>query len=166
MFPFGQALVDGLLLSLVFGVIVIGSLRWNPRIWMQDFPEAIRATQPPLTPVEKRQKTLITVIFFAAIIGLPIWFNAQMRASMGADFTFQTSFVHTWLMFQIVNLFDAVVLDWLYIAVMKPRYLILPGSEGVVEQALTDVRWHIGNYLKGVVIVSVLALPIAAVALI
>ena len=165
MFPLAQVLINSILLSLVFGVIVVGSLRWNPRIWIQDFPEAIRATQPPLTPSEKRQQRLVTVVFLTALIGLPLWFNAQLKASMGESFTFSTAFLSTWLMFQVVNLFDAVVLDWLYLVVMRPSYIILPGTEGLMS-AMTDVRWHVMNYFKGVVIVSVLALPVAAVAMV
>ncbi|MBE2268298.1 MAG: nitroreductase, partial [Anaerolinea sp.] len=33
-----RILIDGLLFSLAFAVIVVGSLAYNARLWIQDYP--------------------------------------------------------------------------------------------------------------------------------
>ena len=54
MLPLTDILIYGLLMSIVTGVLILGSLYINPRIWLQDYPAEIRAKVPPNTPDEKR----------------------------------------------------------------------------------------------------------------
>jgi hypothetical protein len=155
-----QILFDGLLISLLLTIIIFGSLYINPRLWLQDFPRQIREKAPPLTPAEKRLRTVIMVLFLAAVV-VPLYISAlRVEATNGGNAAFLTVFVHVFLVFNIFNLFDALVIDYLILAQMRPKFALIPEAEGL-EHLFMDWRMHVGNYLKGIVFCAVFSLPIA-----
>ncbi len=40
---FQRVVIDGTLLSLILGAMIMGSLVYNPRLWLQDYPKAVQA---------------------------------------------------------------------------------------------------------------------------
>ena len=66
-------------------------------------------------------------------------------------------------MTNIFNLFDAVVIDLAALAWLKPGFALLPGTTW--DDMAVSPRFHLINYLKGVVLCTVISLPIAALAL-
>jgi hypothetical protein len=159
-----RIVLDGLLLVSVIGVILVGSAYYNARLWLQDFPKAVRAKVAPNTPQEKREQIALMVLFLGSIIGVLYYSNAQLKSANGGVISFGTAWLNTFILFNIGNLFDAVVLDWLVLTVMKPRFMLLPGTTIADYAEFDDWRWHVGNYVKGVVIGAVFSLPIAFVA--
>lgn len=63
-----RILIDGFVLSLLFSGFVIGTLRWNYRIWIQDFPPDIREMVPPKTKHEKKLSTMLAIPFAAMLL--------------------------------------------------------------------------------------------------
>lgn len=155
-----QVLTDGLLLSAVVGVIIMISLFVNPRIWRHDYPEAIRVKIPPLNALEKRQRAVFAVLFMGGTVGLTLFFGLQLREQQGGALSFLTIFVHLYLVFNIFNLFDAVVLDYLFLGLLRPKFALVPEIAGM-EHVLMDTRLHITNYLKGIIFGAVFSLPLA-----
>lgn len=158
-----RILTDGLILSVVLGIVILGSLYFNPRLWLSDYPKEMQAKVPPPTPSEKRLRGLVAGLFLTVIIGWLYASTAQLKAANGGSIPFLAAWLNTFLVFNIFNLFDAVVIDYLILTLMKPRFAILPGTEGM-EYLYLDWRLHVGNYLKGIVVCAVLGLPIAFVA--
>lgn len=155
-----QVLTDGLLLSAVVGVIIMISLFVNPRIWRHDYPEAIRVKIPPLNALEKRQRAVFAVLFMGGTVGLTLFFGLQLREQQGGALSFLTIFVHLYLVFNIFNLFDAVVLDYLFLGLLRPKFALVPEIAGM-EHVLMDTRLHITNYFKGIIFGTVFSLPLA-----
>lgn len=158
-----QILAHGLILSGLLGVLILGSLYYNPRLWLSDYPKAMQAKVPPLTRSEKQKRWVVFVLFIGAAMGTLYFSIAQLRAQNGGAIPFLAAYLNTFLVFNIFNLFDAVVLDWLILTVMKPKFAVLPGAEGM-EYLYHDWRLHVGNYLKGIVFCAVFSLPVAFVA--
>jgi hypothetical protein len=156
-----RILLDGLLLIGVMGVIILGSLVANPRLWLNDYPKAIRAKVPPNTREEKRVQGILMLLFLGSMIGVLYYSAAQLKAANGGSISFLTAWLHTFLLFNIGNLFDAVVIDFLILTLMKPKFMILPGTDIAEYAVYNDWRLHTVNYLKGVVIGAVFSLPIA-----
>jgi hypothetical protein len=104
------------------------------------------------------------VLFLGSMIGILYYSNAQLKAANGGSITFLTAWLNTFILFNIGNLFDAVVIDWLILTMMKPKFMILPGTTLAEYAMFNDWRLHLGNYVKGVVIGAVFSLPIAFVA--
>jgi hypothetical protein len=124
-----RLLSDGALLVGVIGVIILGSLVINPRLWLNDYPKEIRAKVPPNTPEEKRVQWVVFVLFLGSMIGIIYYSAAQLKADNGGSISFLTAWLHTFLLFNIANLFDAVVIDLLILTVCRaPTSQTMPRS--------------------------------------
>lgn len=159
-----RILTDGAILSGVLGAIILGSLVYNPRLWRGDAPKAMQDATPPLTDREKRERNLLAALLLLAMFGGLVLSATQLRAANGGPVTFLTAFLHAFLVFNLFNLFDAVVLDLLIIALWQPKFILMPGTEGL-GHTLRDWGEHMRNYLKGIVVSAIIALPIALVAM-
>lgn len=51
----GKTMLDGAILSVLASLFLIAVLRFNPRLFLQDYPEDIQKQVPPKTGKEKRQ---------------------------------------------------------------------------------------------------------------
>jgi hypothetical protein len=153
-------LVYGGLLCLIVGVLILGSLRFNARLWLQDYPAEIRAVVPPLTPTEKRQQRWLTIPFLLLVLGIPVYATHLLRLENGGSISFLSAYLNTAFILNLFNLFDAVVLDLLILTLMKPAFVILPGTEGM-EHYYRNWNLQLRNFVKGVVIVSILSIPLA-----
>ena len=151
-----QVLIDGIILSLVLSVLIFGSLAYNPRLWLQDYPTAMQQRVPPLTNHEKRVQRLFIVPFMLSFLGITYLSTANFS-------TFLTAYLNAFLVLNIFNLFDAVVIDLLILTFMRPGFVILPGTEDLVDE-FNDWGMHLRNYLKGIVVSAVIALPVALAA--
>ena len=49
----------------------------------------------------------------------------------GGHLGFAYAALHVWLLFQVVNLWDVVILDWLLFVTIQPAALLIPGTEGI-----------------------------------
>ncbi len=156
-----QIVTDGLLLSAVLGTVILISLYVNPRIWIQDYPEAIRVRIPPLNAHEKRQRIFFGVLFMGGMIGMTLYFGLQVRAQQGGAVSFGAVFAHLFLVFNIFNLFDALILDYLFLGLLRPAFALVPEVAGM-EHVLVDARLHLVNYLKGIFFAALFCLPLAA----
>lgn len=153
-------ITDGLILSLAIGVVILGSLYANARLWLQDYPAEIRAKVPPLSRAEKRMQGLVMVLFLGVGFGAIAWSFSRLEAANGGNLPFLAAYANAFVMLNIFNLFDAVVIDWLIIAVMQPKFVELPGAENM-GHLYRNWALHIQNYFKGVVICAILSLVIA-----
>ncbi|MCC6612763.1 MAG: hypothetical protein IT320_04745 [Anaerolineae bacterium] len=156
-----QILIGGAALSLAMGILTLASLSLNPRIWLNDYPEEIKKLAAPLSTAEKRQQIVFLVPILLAYIAVPLLSTVGFLRMTG-DTSFLTAYGHAFLVLNIANLFDAVVIDWLFLYVMKPRFAIIPEAWAYFETM--NIGWQARNYVKGIVFCAVFALPVALVA--
>lgn len=159
---FTQLLLYGGLLCLLMSIMIFGSLYYNPRLWLQDYPQAIKDRVAPNTPAEKRLQMVLMVPFLLSFIGIPFLAMQQLEAA-GYTVDFLTAFIGVALILNLFNLFDAVVIDLLILTLMEPKFIVIPGAEGM-EYTYRDWPFQIRNFLKGIVISTVFSLPIALAA--
>lgn len=160
-----RILIDSTILSLIIGVIILGSLIYNPRLWLQDYPAEVKAKVPPNTPREKREQRLLMIPFFLVMLGIPIYSAYLLRLENGGTLSFLSAYLNVFFIANIFNLFDAVVLDLLILTFMNPKFAVIPGAEGM-EYLYRDWGMHLKNYLKGIVILTIFSLPLAVVSLV
>ncbi|MBC7869623.1 MAG: hypothetical protein H7Y09_02185 [Chitinophagaceae bacterium] len=160
---FQQILVDGLLLCAVMGGVIITSLYINVRVWIQDFPKAVQAAIPPLTDNEKRQRFFFAGLLLIGLFVVLTFLAVRLRASYGDSLTFGTALLHLYLVFQMFNLFDAVIIDIVLIVLIRPKWVVLPGIENVAHP-YGDFNFQVINYFKGLIIGFVLSAPFALLA--
>lgn len=160
---FQHILVDGLVFSVIIGAFVMGTLWYNPRLWLQDYPQVVKDKVPPMNDQEKRLQKIIVVPFLLLMVGAPYLSVTLVKAANSGVITFPYAYLTALGVLQVFNLFDAVVLDYLILVRMKPAFAIIPGTTSE-DSFNVGVAFQVRNFLKGVVITAVLALPIAFVA--
>ena len=121
----------------------------------------IKALAAPLSPAEKRQQRIFIVPFLLAFLLVPLLSTVAFLHA-GGDAPFLTAYGHAFLVLNIANLFDAVVIDWLFLYVMKPRFAIIPEAWGRLDTM--NIGWQVRNYFKGIIFCAVFAVPVALVA--
>lgn len=157
-----RTVLNGIILSLALGVMVIGSMMYNARLWLQDYPKPIRDKVPPLSPKEKRQRTGLAVLLLGFMLGMMTLEVFQLRAAPAETISFGTAYLHIFLMLSIFNLFDALVLDLFILTLIKPKFAILPGAEGM-EYLFNDYRKQLTDFLKGAAFCTIASLPLAGI---
>lgn len=158
-----RILIDGALLSTLLGILILASLYYNPRLWLQDYPAEIRARVLPLSRREKRERAVVALLFMAVIIGMLAYSVTQLRAAHGGSVPLVTAYLHIFGVLSIFNLFDALVLDLILLTGFKPKFAVIPGAEGM-EYLYHNWGMHLTNFLKGVIFCAVFSLPVALIA--
>ena len=163
MIAFNRVLIDGFILSVIFTAYVFGTLKWNYRLWIQDFPADIRAMVPPKSDREKRMTVYMAIPLFLIILAGPLVSLLLVKSASGADLTFLRAWLHAYLVWEFVNLWDWLIIDWGYLLFVNPAKPPIPGTEGA--RGYRDYAFHFYGFLKGSVGGIVLALPPAAISM-
>src|SRR5262245_28788879 len=113
-----NGLIFGVYLSAMLTALVIASLRINNEMWLNDYPEDIRAKWGPMSARAKRMQRWVALLMFALIIGLLVLqLVTLVRASGG--FSFGEVALSLWTSLMLFNLVDLVLIDWLFLIVLQ-----------------------------------------------
>ena len=156
-----NALVYGALLSGVLFSLTLLVARLNPEIMLNDYPPDIKAKYGPMSARSKRQRIPVALAFAAILVGLVTLSFRGLQAMTGDDISFLPAFVHLFIMFSLFNLLDWLILDWLIVVTLRPRFIILPGTEGMPGYA--DYGFHFRGFLIGIVITLFASLLLAGI---
>jgi hypothetical protein len=162
-------LIDGAVLSVALGFVIVGSLAYEPRVWLNDAPPRVRTLAPPLTDAERRTRALVGVLFLLTLVAVTAWSGARLPARYGEPLSIGTVFLHFLGVFFFFNLFDLLVIDWLLLLVLRPRFvtrLSVPGLS--YEETVGGYGYHFRAFLKGtgfIIVASVIAASLAYFAL-
>jgi hypothetical protein len=154
-----HALVYGGVLSLVLSILLIALLWFNAEIMLGDYPPDIRAMHGPMSGRSKRQKPIAAILVGAPALAVVALSFSAVRAHDGGGISFQTAFVHLFLMFQVFNVIDLLLLDFSLVAFV-PRFFVLPGTEGAA--GYKSYWFHCRGFLIGIVLILVVSLVMAA----
>jgi hypothetical protein len=130
-------------------------LRFNPRIFLGHYPKEIRETVPPKSEKERRMSILLGLL-----IGAPIGSALLWRTATLGSHSFWELFGYAFGVLFIFNLVDLLILDWLIVCWVKPRWVILPGTEHIAIP--NHYLHHFKEFLMGTVGLGIVGLAIAA----
>lgn len=161
-----QLLQLGLVWGTVFGVVFSAAMlvigRINAEMILNDYPPDIRAKYGSMSEATRRQANWITLPLLASL-GLVVALGlGQLRNSIG-ELTFVETLTVSAVIFQMWNLLDLVLLDWFLLMTLKPKFMILPGTEGMA--GYRDYGFHFRKFLNGIVFTFILALIVTVIAL-
>jgi hypothetical protein len=124
-------ITHGLLFALVVdGYLLLVMILTSPRIWgYNDYPEVIKNKVPPQTKSEKRLATLIGVPWFIFVVGFPVFSTYALKSQLGNEIPFLIAFLNVFVLLLLATLGDLVILDWLIVSKITPKFVIIPGSE-------------------------------------
>jgi hypothetical protein len=155
--------VDFLLTILAYGApytvtllaLLLAMLRQNPRLLLQDYPKDVRAAVPAKTPAEKRASLYWSAAFLFVLLAFPI---AAALASRAAHRNTLEIFLSASGVAFLFNLADLLILDWLVVCTITPRFVLIPGTEGMA--GYKDYGMHLRAFLIGTVFSAILGLLI------
>jgi hypothetical protein len=139
------------------GVILI--LRVNPRIFLHDYPAKIQERVPQKTKVEKRL-TYVFGIPFMLLLLLGTFFST-LSLKRQENVQFWALWMNAAGVVFIFNLVDWLILDWLIFCTLTPRFMVIPGSEGMAEYK--DYGFHFRGFMHGTLYSSLGGLVIAGI---
>jgi hypothetical protein len=158
-----QSITQGLLFALLFnGYILLLMVSFSPRIWgYSDYSEEIKAKVPPQTREERRTAVIVSIPFLVITFGMPVYSLWALKAQLGGEIPFLTAFIHLFVIFMMGTLGDLVILDWLIVSRITPRFVMIPGT---TEEDYKDFSHHYRGHLWATIPMAVLCGIMAAVA--
>jgi len=156
-----HALLYGVILSGVLFTLILGLVKINPEIMLKDYPPDIQAKYGPMSERSKRQRLPVALFVIVVLLGIVTLSFQGVDTNPQGELPFFTTFIHLFVMFSVFNLLDWLVLDWLIVIMIRPSFIILPGTEGLA--GYEDYGFHFRGFLIGTVITSVASLLVAAI---
>jgi hypothetical protein len=153
-------LIHGLVLSVVASAWLLMVLWINPRLMVQDYPPDIQAAVPPKTADEKRMALILGLPLLLVLFGVPSWSTWTLKQQLGASASFGPLAVHAFGVASIFNIVDWLVLDWLLFSTITPRFMVIPGTDGMA--GYKNYWFHFRGFLIGTVLSAVAGLLIGA----
>ena len=149
-------MVECVIACALFALVVLWTQYKEPIKYIMSYPPEIRKRVESLPQykdsIQATEKKHISKKIAAVLASMVVL--AAIAYFSGAR-TFQTAFVHVFILFASVDLFDALVLD---IGVFcHSRKLRIPGTEDM-DKAYKDYACHLVGAVKGIVLGAVLSL--------
>jgi len=161
MFNIRKIVLDGAILSFIASLLLMVSLHLNPRIWLQDYPEEIRNRVPPKTGQEKQLSLIFGIPFLVLLVAVPFISTLALKRQDGGDVSFLQLFLNAFGVAFAFNLVDLLLLDWLMFCTITPKFVVIPGTEGMEEYR--DYAYHFKASMIGTVLSIVAGLVIAGI---
>ncbi len=154
-----HALFFGVILSILLFTLILVLVRINPEIMLRDYPPDIQAKYGPMSDRSKRQRVPLAVLILAVMLGVVAASVLPLGGRFATAPAFPAAFVHFLVMFSVFNILDWLVLDWLIVVTLRPRFIVLPGTEGMAGYG--DYAFHFRGFLIGIPITLVASLLLA-----
>ena len=161
MFSIRKIVLDGAVLSFIASLLLIVSLRLNPRIWLQDYPEEIQDKVPTKTEQEKRLSLIFGIPFLVLLVAGPFISTLALKRQDSGDGSFLQLFLNAFGVAFVFNLVDLLLLDWLMFCTVTPKFVVIPGTDGMA--GYKDYSYHFKASMIGTVLSVVAGLVIAGI---
>ena len=151
---------------LVYGVVVTGYLLitmicTSPRVWgYSDYPDAIKSKVPPQTVEEKRLALIVGLPWFLFTLGFPVYSTLLLKSRLGGEIPFATALLNLTALFLTATFGDLILLDWLILTKITPRFVIIPGTQ---KEDYKDFSHQFKAHARSSIPLVVLCVAMAAV---
>lgn len=148
-------------IMLVPMMLLLLAICFGKEAFRADYPSDIRACMPPASKKEKRAGFLWGGLFMSSLI-LAITATTWLFLSKHyADFT--EAYLVALLAEVVFLIYDLVIVDWFVICTLKPRRVVIPGTEHC--EGWSDYKFHVKQLLQVKVLVANVLLVILPAAL-
>jgi len=150
-------LTHGLIGSLLLTLALVFVGLKGPRLMLQNYPKLIRDAAPPQTKQEKKMGRFYALPFLAVMILYPLAVGFYYHQH--AELTLLQTISLTWGILLFFNTYDFLILDWLIICAITPRFVVVPGTEE--NRGYKDYLFHFKGFLRGILITLLMAILIS-----
>lgn len=144
---FVKIILHGLFYTVIgAGYLLIFMITVNPRVWgYQDYPERIKEKIPPQTRRERIIAGLVGIPWFIFILVYPLMSTVFLETDLGGEIPFEIAFLNIFFMVLLFFLVDLIVLDWLVISKITPKFVII---DGTTPEDYKDFSHHYKGHLN------------------
>lgn len=144
---FFNACICGLILSLAITILGIISGTIALDMFVDKYPPDIRQKYGPMSLRAARLRPFVAILLLMITFIIPIIGLFALQAQVDSV-PFLPAFAFSAIALLTFNIFDLIILDWLFFCTIQPRSMVLPGTEGMT--GYSDYRFHFVGFLKGV----------------
>ncbi|MFY1635521.1 hypothetical protein ACN27F_19975 [Solwaraspora sp. WMMB335] len=126
-------LVWSAIFAVAFVAILVGGMLIAPDSMVHDYPPAIRDRYGPKSTRGERVGHIMSALMGLLVLSVAIGVALSLAFEPDADTGFWSGFLVGCTLVVLLNLFDLVVLDWIVFCWIQPRFMVLPGTEGMPE---------------------------------
>lgn len=152
----------GLLFSGVIVALCTAGSLWNKELFLRSYPPDIKAKYGPISQKSRKQLIPFALLVYLTVFGF-IAFATMRLAQRCGLLHFWAVFLNDWIILNLFNLIDLLVLDWLMFVTIQPKFVVLPGTAGL--SGYKDYGFHFRGFLKGILYLSVVSLIAGSVTL-
>ncbi|GAA2293194.1 hypothetical protein [Streptomyces violaceusniger] len=132
-----------LVLVVLFAAVIVGGLLVARDALVDDYPTAIRERYGAQSARGKRTAGVIGALNAVVFIAVPVAGMVDLRGRADGGLGFWRAFVFGALIWLALIVFDLVVLDWWLFCTVQPRFMVLPGTEGMAEYRDYAFHWRV-----------------------
>ncbi|MEW5939791.1 MAG: hypothetical protein AB1750_09035, partial [Chloroflexota bacterium] len=137
----------------------------NVEIMQNDYPPDVKnAYGMERNPKTRGQRRVFSLLFLFVLFGALGYSMVDLGRTTSVSLTFLPLFVLVFIEVFTFNLWDLLVIDWLIFNTLQPKFIFLPGTEGMA--GYKDYYFHFKGFLTGIVFSLVSALILSGIALI
>lgn len=156
-----HSLYYGAALSILMSAVIFMTLYFCPQIWVDDAPADIRRAVGPMSSSGRRIKRLVGIPTLFGVAALLVYSIVQLIGLGNGSVAFSDVALSVFLIVQVFNLVDLIIIDWLFVVFIRPSFLVVPGTE--MLQGYQAYAFHFRGFLKGVAGSLVASVVIAGV---
>ena len=156
-----DAVIKGLIWSVLWIIYVYVIVTKYPWQMLHEYPKDIQKAstlQEPTTEQKKNAKlfgAIGSLVIFGALITFGLIRFAGSRESYGKVL------LYIFIIAMIWNIADLLIMDWLIICRITPKWVVIPGTEGC--SGYKDYFFHFKGFLIGCVYTGIMSLLISGV---
>ena len=138
---------------------------FSPRIWaFSDYSKEITDHVPPQTKKEKQLAIVLSIPFFLFGISFPFISTLLLKGFYGGTIPLLDAFLNAFGVLLLGFLADFVILDYLIVGTITPKFVIIPGTEHMKNKEYKDFRlYHAKGHIKGLPLLAIVSLVIAVI---
>jgi len=155
----------GLVLSVLFTLLVLGSYIIEPMIWAADFPKEVQDQIGEIPPEAIPKGWGVFVLIMGMCIMFPVLMNKSIFEKRQKKATFLELLLNGFLLLNVMNLFDLLVVDLLIFNQIKPDFMWISGAEEYIQKFVTP-QFHFLAFFKGLPWLLVTAMISAFISLV
>jgi hypothetical protein len=154
-----SALINGVILSLALTTLAVIGGAVAHDMFVNSYPPDIQQKYGPMSPRAARLRPYFATLLFIPVLAIPLAGLFDLQRSL-ESISFMQAFAYAGIAVLVFNLFDLLILDWLFFCTVQPRSMILPGTEGMA--GYRDYWFHVIGFFKGLGFTVVGSLLVAA----
>ncbi|MCR5098923.1 MAG: hypothetical protein K6B14_08245 [Lachnospiraceae bacterium] len=155
------AIIEGLIWSVLWIIYVYIIVKRFPWEMLHDYPEDIQkaSTLPEPSIDQMNNAKLFSAVGSILIFGSLIAFGLMKFRSETVPFITILLFIFAIAM--IWNVVDLLVMDWIIICRITPKWVVIKGTEGC--EGYHDYMYHFKGFLIGCIYTTVLSIVISGI---